>query len=163
MPWSAGTFTRTYGSTGWQGDAAAGTPIVADRHDTNDQDLATGINACLNKDGTNFMAANLNMGGFIPTNLGAGTAAAPAICAGNDQDTGMFSPAANQIALATNGVERFRINSSGQTIMTAGVAGNYAASVTNTNTGATSYGLIVDQARSDYALAVRDNTNTPIT
>ena len=113
MPWSAGTFTRTYGSTGWQGDAAAGTPIVADRHDTNDQDLATGINACLNKDGTNSMAANLNMGGFIPTNLGAGTAAAPAICAGNDQDTGMYSPAANQIGIATNGAERIRVNASG--------------------------------------------------
>lgn len=113
MPWSAGTFTRTYGSTGWQGDAAAGTPIVADRHDTNDQDLATGINACLNKDGTNSMAANLNMGGFIPTNLGAGTAAAPAICAGNDQDTGMYSPAANEIGFATNGGERIRINNLG--------------------------------------------------
>jgi len=113
MPWSAGTFTRTYGSTGWQGDAAAGTPIVADRHDTNDQDLATGINACLNKDGTNSMAANLNMGGFIPTNLGAGTAAAPAICAGNDQDTGMYSPAANQVGIATNGVERIRVNATG--------------------------------------------------
>ena len=113
MPWSAGTFTRTYGSTGWQGDAAAGTPIVADRHDTNDQDLATGVNACLNKDGSNSMTANLNMGGFIPTNLGAGTAAAPTFCAGNDQDTGMYSPAANEIGFATNGGERIRINNLG--------------------------------------------------
>lgn len=111
MPWSAGTFTRTYGSTGWQGDAAAGTPIVADRHDTNDQDLATGVNACVNKDGSNSMTGNLNMGGFIPTNLGAGTAAAPAVCAGNDQDTGMFSPAANTLAFATNGTEAVRIDS----------------------------------------------------
>lgn len=113
MPWSAGTFTRTYGSTGWQGDNVAGTPILADRHDTNDQDLATGINACINKDGSNSMTANLNMGGFIPTNLGAGTAAAPAICPGNDQDTGMFGPAANTLAFGTNAAERMRIDNAG--------------------------------------------------
>ena len=46
MGWSGGTFTRTNGvHTGtsiWQQDRDAGTKIVADRHDTNDNDLATG-------------------------------------------------------------------------------------------------------------------------
>lgn len=50
MAWNgSGSFTRTYGSTGWQTQAAAGVLIVANNHDTNDQDLATGINACLTK------------------------------------------------------------------------------------------------------------------
>ena len=47
MGWSGDTFTRTNGThTGtsvWQQDRDAGTKIVADRHDTNDNDLATGI------------------------------------------------------------------------------------------------------------------------
>ena len=54
MSWNgSGTFTRTLGSAAWVGDAAAGTKIVANRHDTNDTDLATGINNCVAKDGQN--------------------------------------------------------------------------------------------------------------
>ena len=40
------------------------------------------------------------------TNVASGTAAAPAICAGGDVDTGIFSPAANVWAVATNGTEK---------------------------------------------------------
>lgn len=47
----AGTFTRT--AAQWQNDAASGILIQADRHDNNDQGLATGINACLAKNGEN--------------------------------------------------------------------------------------------------------------
>lgn len=61
MSWSAGVFTRTYGSNGWVNDKNAGTKILASRHDTNDDDLATGINACLTRDGTAKPAAN-----FLP-------------------------------------------------------------------------------------------------
>lgn len=49
----SGTFTRYYGTDTWQNDAANGTLIVADRHDNNDQGMATGINACLTKNGEN--------------------------------------------------------------------------------------------------------------
>lgn len=49
----SGVFTRYYGTNTWQNDAAAGTLILADRHDNNDQGLATGINACLTKNGEN--------------------------------------------------------------------------------------------------------------
>ena len=55
MAWSAGVFTRTNGTytgTGvWTSDAAASVKITATRHDTHDQDLAAGINACLHKGG----------------------------------------------------------------------------------------------------------------
>lgn len=64
--------------------------------------------------GENAIPANLNFNGLRPTNVAAGTAAAPAYCAGNDSDTGMFSPAGgNQLGFATAGSERARFNSSG--------------------------------------------------
>lgn len=52
MTWSGGAFTRIGGSTHWVDDKNAAINIVASRHDTNDEDLAGGINFCLNKDGT---------------------------------------------------------------------------------------------------------------
>jgi hypothetical protein len=114
MPWAAGSYTKgNAGTGGWTGDASLGIGIEAGRHDTQDNDFATGINQCLNKDGSNSMAADLNAGGFRVANVNAGTAAAPAICAANDVDTGIFSPAANTWAVATNGTERTRIDSTG--------------------------------------------------
>lgn len=116
MAWGGGVFTRTYGSTAWQIDASNAVGIVPDRHDTNDQDLADGINACINKAGGNTPTADLPMGGYKHTNLAAGSAAAPTFCAGNDQDTGMYTSGANTLNFATGGVERFRIDSSGNSL-----------------------------------------------
>lgn len=114
MGWSGGSYSKgNNGTGGWVGDASLGIGIEAGRHDTQDNDFATGINQCLNKDGSNAATGNLNLGGFIPTNLAAGTAAAPAICAGGDVNTGIFSPAADQIGIATNGVEKIRLDSNG--------------------------------------------------
>jgi hypothetical protein len=74
MPWSAGTYTRSNGANGWQLDAAANIGIEAGLHDTADTDLATGINACLNKNGQNSPTANISMGGFKFTNVATATA-----------------------------------------------------------------------------------------
>lgn len=78
MAWSGGSFSRTNGvNTGasvWADDKAAGVKIVSGRHDTHDQDLATGINSCLHKAGQNTPTANLPMGGFLHTNVGEATA-----------------------------------------------------------------------------------------
>lgn len=54
MAWNgSGTFSRTNGthtgSSTWVQDRDAGDYILATRHDTHDQDLADGINACLTK------------------------------------------------------------------------------------------------------------------
>jgi hypothetical protein len=115
MAWSGGSFTKANAATGgWVGDASLGIGIEAGRHDNQDNDFATGINQCLNKDGSNAATGNLNLGGFLPTNIGAGTAAAPAICAGNDVNTGIFAPASDQIGIATNGSERVRIDATGR-------------------------------------------------
>ena len=82
MPWSGSPpsqqFSRTDGiSTGddtWQQAAAAPRNIEADDHDTHDQDIADGLNACLKKDGGNTATANIPMGGFTHTNIAAATA-----------------------------------------------------------------------------------------
>lgn len=114
MSWSGGSYTKGNSATGgWAGDASLGIGIEAGRHDTQDNDFQDGINNCIAKDGQNSMIADLNLGGYKPVNLAAGTAGAPAICAGNDVNTGIFSPAADNIGIATNGVERVRIDNSG--------------------------------------------------
>jgi hypothetical protein len=78
MSWSGGTYTRTNGvytgATVWNSDDLASVAILSTRHDTHDQDLAQGINSCLNKDGSNAATANLNLGGFRYTNAAAATA-----------------------------------------------------------------------------------------
>lgn len=123
MSWSGGSYTKgNAGTGGWVGDASLGIGIEAGRHDTQDNDFATGINQCVNKDGSNAFTGNPNLGGYIPTNLGAGTAAAPALCVGNDVNTGVFGPAADTWAVATNGVERVRVDSGGKINFAGGAA-----------------------------------------
>lgn len=76
MPWSGGTYTKgNAGTGGWTGDAGLGIGIEAGRHDTQDNDFATGINNCLTKDGQNTPTANLSMGGYKHTGVGNATAA----------------------------------------------------------------------------------------
>jgi len=75
MAWAAGSYTKgNSGTGGWTGDASLGIGIEAGRHDTQDNDFATGINQCLNKDGSNAATGNLNLGGFKYTNAAASTA-----------------------------------------------------------------------------------------
>jgi hypothetical protein len=73
MPWSGGVYTRTNGtyngSTVWASDAAASIKIQSSRHDTHDQDLANGINACVAKDGSNTVTA-LNLTATVDANTG---------------------------------------------------------------------------------------------
>lgn len=77
MPWSAGSYTKgNAGTGGWAGDASAGIGIEAGRHDTQDNDFATGINQCLNKDGSNAATGNIDLGTHYLVNanrIGIGT------------------------------------------------------------------------------------------
>jgi hypothetical protein len=75
MAWAGGTYTKGNASTGgWAGDESLGIGIESGRHDTQDNDFATGINNCLTKDGQNSATANLPMGGFKHTNVANATA-----------------------------------------------------------------------------------------
>jgi hypothetical protein len=74
MPWSgSGTYSRIYGASGWTDDKNAGTKILSSRHDTHDQDIADGINACTTRDNQAKPTAS-----FLPAtdntiNLGSGS------------------------------------------------------------------------------------------
>lgn len=86
MPWSGGSYTKGNNATGgWTGDASLGIGIEAGRHDTQDNDFATGINQCLNKDGSNAATGNLNLGGFKLANVAVGTTATDATTLGQVQ------------------------------------------------------------------------------
>jgi hypothetical protein len=62
MGWSGGNYSKGNSSTGgWVGDASLGIGIEAGRHDTQDNDFATGINQCVNKDGSNAFTGNANL------------------------------------------------------------------------------------------------------
>jgi trimeric autotransporter adhesin len=59
----------------------------------------------------NFGSQTITTTGVISSALG--TAAAPSIAFTGDTNTGIFSPGADQVAVATNGSERLRITSAG--------------------------------------------------
>jgi microcystin-dependent protein len=100
MVWAAGSYTKgNAGTGGWTGDASLGIGIEAGRHDTQDNDFATGINQCLNKDGSNAATGDLNIGGFKLTNIANGTASAHA--ASVSQVTALV-PAGSIIATAVS-------------------------------------------------------------
>lgn len=94
MPFNgAGTFTRTNGvNTGsgtWAADAAAGTPILASRQDTHDQDIADALSSCIVKDGQTTPTANLPMGGYKHTGVANASSRSDYAAAGQVQDGGL--------------------------------------------------------------------------
>lgn len=71
MPFdSQGNFTRVMN---WQEDAANAVPIVASRHDDEDDNFAQGFNDCFCRDGRATAQGNFKMGGYKMTGLGNGT------------------------------------------------------------------------------------------
>lgn len=72
MPWNgSGTFTRVYD---WTTDRDADIKIRADRMDTEMDGFATGLSACLTRNGETVPSANLPMGGFKHTGVADATA-----------------------------------------------------------------------------------------
>lgn len=72
----SGVFNRLYN---WQADAANDIAIMADRMDNEFNGIATGLSLCLTRTGQAGMLANLSMGNFRITSLGAGTAVSDAV------------------------------------------------------------------------------------
>lgn len=134
MPWASGSFIRTNGtnsgSTLWASDRDAGTKITAPLHDTHDQDMADGINACRNLDGSNSPSANLPMNSKKHTGLAVGTANGDSVTLGQVQNGGM-----SYVASDTGSANAYAIAPS--PAITAYVAGQrFAFVAANASTGA---------------------------
>lgn len=74
MPWSGSSFSLLYN---WISRRDAGLPtklIDADTMTAQDQDFADGLEECVKRNGDIAATANLPMGGFLHTNVGAATA-----------------------------------------------------------------------------------------
>jgi len=59
-------------------------------------------------------------------NAGTGSASAPSFSFDGDNDTGIYRPGANQVAISTGGTERMRIDSSGNVDIYGAVKSNYS-------------------------------------
>lgn len=159
MPWSgSGSFTRSYN---WVNDRDAAINITASRMDGEDDNFATGINACLTKSGENAATANLPMGGFKHTNVANASARTEYATAGQIEDgsftwCGTSGGTANAITLTpspaittyTAGQTfRFIAASDNTTAVTVAVSGLTTKNITRNGSTALVQGDIVSGAQ----------------
>jgi hypothetical protein len=78
--------------------------------------------------------------------IASGTAAAPSLAILADLDTGLFSPGANQVAVATNGTQRLLIDSGGRLLIGTSTSTDYY--------GASAKSYITDQGGENLPLAL---------
>ena len=145
------------------------------------------INGKLEVDGSVYFDGTVNFPSIASASLfyaQAGTAASPSFSFGTDQDTGMFRPTVNQLGFSTLGVERMRINNSGNVGINSGnnvdttleVGGTASISstltlggiITSSNTGSNSFSGGLEVTKGVHAtgsittgndLRVNGNTN----
>lgn len=145
---TAATFTSGTLTTGVIPNLTIGTTTGTAANFTNGT-ITTGLIPTLTAGTTTSTAATITTG-TIPTLVsttlitsGTGTAAAPAIVPTGDTNNGLFFPAADNIAVSTNGTERVRVDSSGNVgIGTTSPNGNLAissstATIVTNSTGST--------------------------
>lgn len=142
MPWSGASGSQTYsrtdgtrtGATVWQQAKAASVKIVADGHDTHDQDIATALNAVLKKDGGNTATANIPMGGFLLTGLGTATSAGQSLAWGRSAEVTTFKATGAVTAASTIYVaSAATFNSAASVTGTLTASGPLVASATSTH------------------------------
>ncbi|MBL4680853.1 MAG: hypothetical protein JKY88_09040 [Pseudomonadales bacterium] len=96
MAWNgSGVFTRVHN---WVADRDAAIDITATRMDAEDDGLATGLTACLAKNGENAATAALPMGGFRHTGVGNATARNNYSAVGQVQDNAFLYAADSGVA-----------------------------------------------------------------
>ena len=158
MSWNAGTYTKGNNATGgWVGDASLGIGIEAGRHDTQDNDFATGINNCIAKDGQNAATADLPMGGFKHTNVANATARNNYAAVGQVQD-GDF------IWLGTAGGTTTALTASATPDITAYKAGQKFRLITasgSTGSTATAHTLAIDGLPSPKNIVNNEDSTNP--
>jgi len=174
MPWSSGTFSRTNGvntgTTTWAQDEAAGTDILSTRHDTHDQDIATGLNQCVNKDGSNAFTGDANLGSNKLTAVADGTALTDGAnvsqiqdgsfiwcgTAGGTADAITFTPSPAITAYATGQEFRWKASANANTgAATVAISGLPSPKALEINDSALSAG---DHAANKYYRGIYDGT-----
>lgn len=158
MAWSGGLYTKGNNATGgWVGDASLGIGIEAGRHDTQDNDFATGINQCINKDGSNAFTGNANLNNNKVTNVGAATARTDAPQVAQVQD-GDF------IWLGTAGGTTTALTASASPAITAYKAGQKFRLITasgSTGSTATAHTLAIDGLPSPKNIVNNEDSTNP--
>ena len=135
MPWNgSGQFNRDTGvftgATVWDDSRIAGRTVRSDDHDTHDEDIATGLENTVTRDGQNSASANLPMATFRHTNVGNAAARTDYAAAGQIQDQGL-----THIVAASVGGTADAITLSPTPAITAYAAGqrwSFLAEATNT-------------------------------
>ncbi|WP_141339696.1 tail fiber domain-containing protein [Bradyrhizobium sp. USDA 3458] len=94
----SGTFVRLFS---WQDDRNNGIKIVADRHDQEDDGIATGLSNTICKDGQSTTTALIPFAAGI--GLNDGTTSAPAISFNSDPNTGIYRIGADTLGIALGG------------------------------------------------------------
>lgn len=94
MPWNgSGQFNRDtgvfQGATVWDDSRLAARTVRSDDHDTHDEDIATGLENTVTRDGQNSPSANLPMATFRHTGVGNAVARTDYAAAGQVQDQGL--------------------------------------------------------------------------
>lgn len=98
MPFSGtGVFNRIYS---WTVDAANGLLVDATRMDQDSNDIAAGLSNCVTRDGQSAALADIPMGGFRLTGLGAGVQPTDAATIGSPEFQG--TPTAPTPPVGTN-------------------------------------------------------------
>jgi hypothetical protein len=116
MPFdSAGNFTRDYN---WQSDRDASIKIEAVRMDGEFDNFATGMNQLMLRSGVTPITGNLNLNGNVITNVGRGTLTVPSVSFTGDPTTGIYSPAAGEVSIVSDGVSQINVTAAGTTCVT---------------------------------------------
>lgn len=132
MGWNGdGTFSREHN---WQNDADNDIDIVPDRHDAEDDNFATGIQAALAKNGENTPTANLPMGNNKHTGVGDASARTDYAKTSQVQD-GAYSYSAD-----TGSADTYVMTLS-PAITAYATGAEYRFKAANTNTGASTLNI----------------------
>jgi hypothetical protein len=149
------------GGAAWSADSVvAGISSSADATaitiDSNENVMigTTTASGLLNVDG------NLHYGGQLRVNDAShdGSASAPHLCVGYDNDTGFFRPSANTIGITTAGTEKMRLASDGDFFLnTTSAMDNCFASFQDGNNGEAMFGI---SAKDDSNVGIRFGVGT---
>lgn len=113
MPYNgSGTFTRAHN---WTTDKTNTVPVTASRMDTECDGFATGLSTAICKDGQTTATARIPF--VLGTSAMAGSASSASYAQVNDLNTGMYFPAADQVAITCGGTTVLTLTASAGTIL----------------------------------------------